>query len=85
MARHKELSIRTPQPVSIQRAIGFNETKVNIFMNMLQNTLFESADNPETRRIHPENIFNTAETGLTICHKPHKIVATKGKKSVVKL
>jgi len=82
MARHKELSIRTPEPVSIQRAIGFNETKVNIFMNLLQKTLFGPADNPDARRIPPENIFNADETGLTICHKPHKIVATKGKKSV---
>jgi transposase len=32
MARHKELSVRTPEPVSIQRVIGFNERKVTIFL-----------------------------------------------------
>jgi len=49
-------------------------------MNVLQKTLFEPADN--ARRIPPENIFNADEMGLTICHKLHMIVATKGKKSV---
>ena len=80
MARHQELSIRTPESVSIQRAMGFNEAKVNIFMDVLQKSLF--ADNAVARRIPPENIYNADETGLTICHKPHKIVVTRGKKSV---
>jgi transposase len=80
MARHKELSVRTPEPVSIQRAIGFNEGKVNIFFNLLEKALF--AEDLGTRRIPPENVFNVDETGLSICHKPHKIVARRGKKNV---
>ena len=81
MARHKELSVRTSEPVSIQRAIGFNEGKVNIFWNLLEKALF--AVELGTRRIPPENVFNVDETGLTICNKPHKVVARRGKKVLV--
>jgi len=80
MARRKELSVRTPEPVSIQRAMGFNEPKVNLFMNILEKHLFH--ENGNGRRIPPENIFNVDETGISICHKPHKIVAKRGKKNV---
>ena len=80
MARHRELSVRTAEPVSIQRAIGFNEAKVNIFLNLLERALF--AESLDTRRIPPENVFNVDETGLSICHKPHKVVARRGKKNV---
>ena len=79
MRRHPELSIRAPEPVSIQRAMGFNEPKVNIYLDLLHKTLFTEAGE---RKLSPGNIYNVDETGISICHKPHKVIAQKGKKSV---
>jgi len=80
MAHCSELSVRSPEPVSIHRAIGFNDSKVAIFLNLLEKTLF--TDTLDARKIPPENVFNVDETGFSIAHKPHKIVAKRGKKSV---
>ena len=80
MARHSELSVRSAEPVSIQRAIGFNEPKVNMFLDIPEKAVF--MDQSGAKRIPPENIYNVDETGLSICHKPPKIVAKRGKKSV---
>ena len=77
MARHSELSTRSPEAVSIHRAIGWNESKVDVFL--LEKTLFTDAH--DLRKIPPENIFNVDETGFSITHKPHKIVAKRGKRA----
>ena len=79
MHRHPELSIRAPEPMSIQRAMGFNEPKVNIYLDLLHKTLFTESGE---RKLPPANIYNVDETGISICHKPHKVVAQRGKKSV---
>jgi DDE superfamily endonuclease/helix-turn-helix, Psq domain len=79
LARRSELSIRKPEGTSIQRALGYNISKIKIFEQVLKQQLF--CDNNE-RRIAVENIFNVDETGLTVNHKPKKILAKKGKKSV---
>jgi len=80
MARHKELSIRTPEATSIQRAQGFNKAKVATFFSVLKPILFDELNG--TRKIPPENIYNADETVFSICHKPHKIVAKRGKQYV---
>ena len=67
LKRHTDNSLRIPEPISIQRAIGFNKTKVDRYMQLLQATIFDENGN---RAIHEGNIFNTDESGLTICHKP---------------
>jgi helix-turn-helix, Psq domain len=80
MKRHKELSIRVPESTSIQRAIGFNKVKVDLFYKKLQEIIFST--DGFSPIIPPDNIFNADETGFTICHKPHKVLAKKGRRSV---
>lgn len=79
LARHPELSVRKPEGTSIQRALGYNYAKIRIFEEVLKKELFTEDGQ---RRIPVENIFNVDETGLTVNHKPRKIIATRGKKSV---
>ena len=79
LRRHPDLSLRVPEAVSIQRAMGFNRTKVNQFYDLLQKQIF--SDNG-ARRIPPQNIYNADETGITICQAPGKVIARKGKKEV---
>ena len=81
LKRHENLSIRKPEGMSIGRAIGFNREKVMRFYNILQQILFRG----DELFIPDENIFNVDETGVTICHKPQKIIAKKGKKNVATL
>lgn len=79
LKRHPDISLRILEPTSIQQAIGFNKTKVNRYMNLLQTTIFDG----DGKRMIPEgNIFNVDESGFTICHKPGKVLAQKGKKGI---
>lgn len=75
LKRHPGISMRIPEPTSIQRAVGFNKAKVDRFMNLLEGVLYR--DNVQV--IPAGNIFNVDESGYTICHKPSKILAKKGK------
>jgi helix-turn-helix, Psq domain len=79
LSRNPDLSIRKPEGMSIQRAQGYNKSKIKIFEQVLKNELF---DENGMRRIPAENIFNVDETGVCVNQKPHKILAKKGKKSV---
>ena len=79
LKRHSNLSLRKPEPTSIQRAIGFNRSKVDRFYEVLQSTLF-NADG--SRKIPPNNLYNVDESGFTICQAPRKIIAKKGKRTV---
>jgi hypothetical protein len=78
LKRNPELSIREPEATSMQRAIGFNKSKVEIFFRNLKKLLYHENG---TQRIPPENIFNVDESRYTSVHKPGKIFARKGKKS----
>ena len=79
LARHPELSVRKAEGVSLQRACGYNISKVRIFEQLLKSELFTE---DSQRKIPVENIFNVDETGITVNQKPKKILAKKGKKSV---
>jgi hypothetical protein len=76
LKRHPDISLRKPEEVSIQRALGFNPYKVNNFMDCLQQLLF---DDDGKRKIPVMNIYNVDETGYTICHKPSKSWHKRGK------
>lgn len=63
----------------MQRAVGFNKVKVGIFFNVLETVLYNSDG---TRAVPQTNIYNVDESGYTVCQKPQRIVAKKGKKNV---
>ena len=81
MARPIDLSIRQPEGMSIGRAMGFNRAKTEPFYKLLQSVLFEG----DSLVVPDGNIFNVDETGVTICQKPQKVLAEKGKRCVATL
>jgi len=70
MKRHPELSLRTPEKTSVQRAVGFNKAKVRRFFELLEKQLFNEDG---SRKIPAQHMYNVDETGITICQKPQKI------------
>jgi len=78
LRRHSCLSVRQPEGMSIGRAMGFNRAKTEPFYKQLQSVLFHG----ESLVIPDSNIFNVDETGVTICQKPQKVIAEKGKRCV---
>ena len=78
LSRNKDVSVRTPEAVSMQRAVGFNRSKVDPFYKNLKKILFSKE---EDRLIPVDNISNVDESGFTICQKPQKILAKRGKKA----
>ena len=78
MKRHADISLRVPEATPMARAIGFNKTKVKRYFDTLEGILIKDG-----RRIIPDaSICNVDESGYSICHKPSKIIAQKGKRGV---
>ena len=73
MARHPKLTIRKPQPLSYCRAVSSNKDTIIDFFGKL------GALNLISK---PMQIYNVDETGVSIVHKPGKIVAEVGHSNV---
>ena len=78
MKRHGELSIRSPQPTSLSRAVGFNRPRVQQLFDVYK-LLLHSGTYDASR------IWNMDESGISKVQKPGKILATKGCKQVAKM
>ena len=80
MSHQAILTLRTPQPLSNGRAVCANKDTVDDFFAKLRAIL---------GRLNlirkPSQIFNTNETGVTIVHKPSKVVAQMGRHNVPSL
>lgn len=77
LKRHPTLTMRVAQGRSIARSLGMSAAEVDPYFQMLNDTfttlnLFDK----------PANIFNMDESGLQLCNKPTKVVATKGARDV---
>lgn len=76
LSRHSDLTVRSPEPTSGARAMGFNRVAVGKFFALLNQIL-------DTYGIKPDRIFNCDETGVSVNPKHQsKIVASKGKRQV---
>jgi hypothetical protein len=78
MTRHQELSLRLPQATNLSRAVGFNRPQVNRFYSLYKDLLTRNS-------VTARRIWNMDETGITNVHKPNKILATKGARSIGKI
>ncbi|KAJ8962215.1 hypothetical protein NQ318_018187 [Aromia moschata] len=78
MARHPDLSLRTPESMSMMRAVGFNKPQVDLFFINLDKlmTLYNFS---------PSNIYNCDETGVSCVQKHQKVIAPKTVRQVGKL
>jgi len=79
LKKQKELSLQIPEEMSLARASGFNHReKVHKFFDAYQSVVFDQSC---TAIIPPSHINNADESGFTVCYKPGKILAQKGKRS----
>ena len=76
-ARHPQLTLRTPQPLSYCRALSANPEIIQDFFAKLGaicarlNILSK-----------PMLIYNVDETGVSVVHKPGKVIAEMGRRNV---
>jgi len=78
LSRHSELAVRHPEPTSMSRAVGFNKPNVDKFFNILKAELQKNC-------MTADRLWNADETGLTVVHRPGKIMAKSGVKQVGKV
>ena len=77
-SRHLNLTLRSPQPLSLCRALSANETTINDFFEKLGGiygrlNLFSK----------PMQVYNADESGVGVVHKPGKVVAEVGRRNYV--
>ena len=76
-ARHADFSLRSTEATGANRHDAMTRSRLNSYFSDLKGVLdtfdFHS---------HPERVWNMDETGVQMTHKPHKVLATKGTKTV---
>ena len=75
--RHPDISFRQPEALSNARACMLNPTVINTHFQKLGELLRSTKLDDK-----PSQIYNADETGFSLVHKPTKILAKKGKKTV---
>ena len=80
MSRHPKLTIRKPQPLSYCRALCSNKDTIEEFFGKL-GSLYGRLN----LIAKPMHIFNADETGVSVVHKPGKVVAELGHPNVYSL
>lgn len=79
LKRHPELSLRSAESTSLQRAVGFNRPQVARFFNKLEELM-------QQHNFRTNKIYNADETGVSTVHEcRQKVVSIKGKKQVGKM
>lgn len=75
LTRNPQISLRHPEPTSLNRILAFNRGDVNLLYDNLERVY-------EKYKFGPHRIFNVDETGISGVHKPARILAQKGRKQV---
>uniref|UniRef100_A0A1X7TGB8 HTH CENPB-type domain-containing protein n=1 Tax=Amphimedon queenslandica TaxID=400682 RepID=A0A1X7TGB8_AMPQE len=76
-SRHSELSLRTAVPLSLSRAMATDNSVIQKYFDILEDTLKENS-----LFNNPTRIFNCDETGLPLNPKSLKVVSGRGAKNV---
>jgi hypothetical protein len=69
------MSLRKPEPTSLNRINTFNKTDVQKFFTNLEAVY-------EKYKFAPEKIYNVDETGITNVHVPQKVLAAKKNENI---
>lgn len=77
MKRHPNLTIRAPQPLSYSRAFCSNMDVISDFFGKLC-ALYGKLDILSK----PMQMYNADETGISVVHKPGKVIAQLGRRNV---
>ena len=72
------MAVRTPEPTSLGRAVGFNKPSVYKFYELYKAQLSKEV-------YTSDRIFNMDESGLTVVHTPGKVLAKRGHKQIGKV
>ena len=75
--RHAKLTIRTPQPLSYCRALCSSMEIISDFFGKL-GAVYGKLD----LLSRPMQVFNADETGVSVVHKPGKVIAQLGRRNV---
>lgn len=75
LRRNPSLSLRKPEPTSVNRVKAFNRYEVQRFFSNLEVLM-------ERYKFSPARIFNVDETGISTVQNPCNILAQKGQKQV---
>lgn len=76
LKRNPQLRLRSPEPTSLARAIGFNRTAVKMFFDLLTGLY-------EQHSFTADRVYNVDETGIkTVPNKQPKVLALRGKRQV---
>ena len=78
LKRHPQISIRNPEPTSMNRAVAFNVANKNRFFAIYKQEL-------DSEHYTAARIWNVDESGFTAVHIPRKIIAQRGLKQLGKI
>ncbi|XP_062600580.1 uncharacterized protein LOC134262213 [Saccostrea cucullata] len=76
-SRHKDFSLRSPEPTGTMRHDAMSRQRIATYFEELGKIVLSPSFKDE-----PSRIWNMDETGVNLSHKPNKVLAKRGARSV---